>query len=103
MARRATQPAFAVGESPIHGRGLFATRRIRPGTVIGEFRGAKTRRDGPHVLWLSEDEGLRVDNELRYVNHSCAPNAEAQGTLLVAIRNTQRGAEITIHYGGDWD
>lgn len=103
MARKLAEPPFVVGDSPIHGRGLFATRRLRAGSIIGEFQGPRTRRDGPHVLWLSDNEGLRVDNELRYVNHSSRPNAEARGTTLVAIRNTQPGAEITIHYGADWD
>jgi SET domain-containing protein len=96
-----------VGESELHGRGLFARRRIRKGARIGAFEGRPTSRDGPHVLWLRDDdgseEGIVVENELRFLNHSRRPNAEIDGLDLYALRNIQPGAEILIHYGDDWD
>ncbi|MCA9509722.1 MAG: SET domain-containing protein [Myxococcota bacterium] len=96
-----------VGPSPRHGTGVFARARIRTGARIGAFEGRPTRRDGPHVLWLVDDdgsaEGLLVENELRYLNHSRRPNAEIDGTDLYALRNIQPGAEILIHYGADWN
>lgn len=95
-----------VGPSARHGRGLFARRRLRPGSAIGRFEGEPTRHDGEHVLWwIDEDDveqGLQVSNVLRYLNHSRRPNAEVEGLELRAIRNIQPGAEILIDYGPDW-
>ena len=59
------------------------------------------------MLWLRDDdgseEGIVVENELRFLNHSRQPNAEIEGLDLYALRNIQPGAEILIHYGDDWD
>lgn len=93
-------------ESSIHGKGLFARKRLRDGALIGRFEGTRTRRDGPHVLWVQLDGGkevgIRGENELRYLNHSRRPNAEFRGDELFAVRNIQPGAEITFDYGDDW-
>jgi SET domain-containing protein len=95
-----------VQKSSVHGNGLFARKRLRTGSYIGTFEGRATRRDGEHVLWVLEEggsaRGLRVDNELRFLNHSSHPNAELEGTDLFALRNIQPGREIHIHYGDDW-
>jgi len=95
-----------VRSSEIHGRGVFAAQRLRPGAHIGSFRGRPTRKDGTHVLWLIDDdgseEGIRVTNELRYLNHSADPNAELDGLELLALRNIQPGCEVTIDYGEAW-
>ena len=96
-----------VAPSLHHGRGLFARRRLRPGSHIGRFEGRATLRDGEHVLWWLDDEGaeqgLRVSNLLRFLNHSARPNAEVEGLELHTIRNIQPGAEILIDYGRDWE
>ncbi len=98
---------IAVGTSPIHGRGVFARRRIRLGARIGDFEGSETRRNGTHVLWVLEEDGrtvgIRGKNELRFLNHARIPNAEFRGASLYAVRNIQPGHEITIDYGDDWD
>ncbi len=97
---------IAVGSSPIHGRGVFARRRIRNGARVGDFEGRETKRNGTHVLWvLAEDGrevGIRGENELRFLNHSQHPNAEFRGASLYAVRNIQPGQEVTIDYGDDW-
>lgn len=95
-----------VRSSGIHGRGVFAAHRIRPGAHIGTFRGRPTEVDGTYVLWLIDDdgseEGIRVTNELRFLNHSQEPNAELDGLDLLALCNIQRGSEVTIDYGEAW-
>jgi hypothetical protein len=102
LARR-----VAVGPSGVHGRGLFAQTRLRPGSYIGRFEGAHTTRDGEHVLWVIDEDdrrrGVRGENDLRFLNHSAEPNAELDGVDLYAIRNIQPGSEIFIHYGEDWE
>ena len=92
-----------VGDSSIHGKGLFAKTFIPAGTLIGTLSGKRTARDGAHVLWLDDGTGFRVTCELRYINHSKSPNAAYYDTLEVcAIRDIQPGEEITHDYGGDW-
>ena len=107
--RVADQERVEVRVSPIHGRGVFALRRLRTGGHIATFEGRPTRRDGIHVLWISEDDdgdreiGIEGRNELRYLNHSVNPNAEFLGLELFATRNIQPGHEVTIHYGEAWE
>jgi SET domain-containing protein len=97
---------FEVRTSSIHGKGVFARRRLRTGGYIGTFEGRPTRRDGAYVLWVLDDEnrelGVEGCNELRFLNHSARPNAEFLGLDLHAMRNIQPGSELTIHYGDAW-
>jgi uncharacterized protein len=91
-----------VRKSPIHGRGLFATKPIRKGTVIGHLEGRITRKNGAHVLWLTHELGVQVTNKYRFVNHSDQPNAAYfDDATLVAIRSIRAGEEITHNYSGD--
>lgn len=93
---------FEVLPSGIHGLGLFATQLIPADAVIGQLHGTPTTDDGPHVLWLSETQGLRVENDLRYINHDDEPNAAYYDDLTVAaICDIQPGQEITHDYRGD--
>lgn len=95
-----------VRESRIHGKGIFARKRIRTGQRIGRFLGDPTRRNGTYVLWLIGEDGsevgIRGRNALRFLNHGKPPNAEFQDDQLVALRNVQPGAEVLIDYGDDW-
>ncbi len=97
----------AARKSPVHGKGVFAKRRIRQGQYIGTFEGRETTRDGTYVLWLVEEDGTEVGiegrNDLRFLNHSSDPNAELRELDLHATRNIQPGAEIYIDYGEAWD
>jgi len=93
-----------VDDSSIHGKGLFAKSFIPSGTVIGVVQGSPTTNNGDHVLWLDENYGFHVQCDLRYINHSDAPNAAYYDNLEVcAIRDIQAGEEITHYYGADWE
>lgn len=88
-----------VDESPIHGKGLFAASPIRAGALIGRINGIPTKRDGRYVLWISEDQGVRVRCHLRFINHSRRPSAIYYDTLeVVALRDIAPGEEITHNY-----
>ena len=92
-----------VGDSPIHGKGLFAKSFIPEGTVIGVVQGEPARADGPHVLWVDDENGFHVLCDLRFINHSKNPNACYYDDLEVcALRDIQPGEEITHNYGDDW-
>jgi uncharacterized protein len=99
-------PMAYVGESPIHGRGLFARRAIAAEEYIGSYEGPATQEDGMHVLWIwNEDserwEGIDGKNEMRFLNHASEPNADWWGTDLYAVREIAADEEITFDYG--WD
>jgi uncharacterized protein len=88
-----------VKESAIHGKGLFAANPISAGDLIGRIDGIPAKRDGRYVLWLSDDQGVRVRCHLRFINHSHRPNAVYYDTLeVIALRNIAPGEEITHNY-----
>ena len=110
---------IAVRRSPIAGKGVFATRRIRKGRRIIEYVGElitddeATQRydDGSmathHTFLFEIDDNTLIDaavngNEARFINHSCDPNCEAvdeDGRIFIeAIRNIQPGVELTYDY-----
>ncbi len=103
----ALEDRVIVGRSGIHGRGLFAARRLRRGSFIGTFSGKRTQEDGMHVLWVEEEDGSQYgvlgETALRYLNHSSNPNSEFCGADLFALRNIQPGHEVTFHYGEEWE
>jgi SET domain-containing protein len=93
-----------VDDSSIHGKGLFAKTFIPSGTVIGVAQGVPTTTDGEHVLWIDENDGVHIQCDLRYINHSDAPNAAYYDTLDVcATRDIEAGEEITHDYGACWE
>ncbi len=96
-----------VRKSRIHSKGVFASRFLPRGSVVGEYDGPVRKRNGRYVLWVEQRCGcwIGIDgrNELRYLNHSLTPNAEFRGTLLVAMRDIHPGEEITFHYGDEWE
>ena len=90
-----------VDDSPIHGKGLFAGCHIGAGELIGVIRGVRASEDGAHVLWVDGKKGIRVECDLRYINHSDEPNAVYYDTLEVcALKDIAPGEEITHNYDG---
>lgn len=94
---------LTVGPSKIHGKGLFATEKIRKGTVIGYCDTRKTKTPGEHTLHL-ENGPVDVTCCLKYINHSSQPNVAYYDDLsVVALKAIKPGDELTHHYGDDWD
>jgi SET domain-containing protein len=111
---------YAVRRSPIHGRGVFATRTIRKGADIIEYRGERIsmkeadRRPpsdpgNPYHTFLFElDDGRVIDasvrgNAARWINHSCAGNCEPyedeEGRVYIAAKRTiRKGEELAYDY-----
>lgn len=95
-----------VGDSNIHGKGVFAKEKISKGDIIGRIKSRATRKtEGPYILWLDDgDKRCEVTCDLKYINHSGKPNAVYYNDLTVVALNTIiEGEEITHHYGADWD
>ncbi|MEM6506798.1 MAG: SET domain-containing protein [Planctomycetota bacterium] len=98
---------FEVKESPLHGRGLFATEFIPQDTVIGWLKiepAPEDELDGPYVLWIDGDTPVRVTCDMRFINHSGEPNAAYYDDLSVmAVCDIQPGDELLHDYTGDGD
>jgi len=96
---------FEVKESPLHGRGLFATKLIPADTVIGLLQTEtppEHELDGPYVLWVDGVHPRRVTCDLRFINHSSEPNAAYYDDLtVVSLREIQPGEELLHDYMGD--
>jgi SET domain-containing protein len=113
-------PPYSVRNSPIHGRGVFATRKIAAGALIIEYAGERiswreaqkrhdaTGEDSTHTFFFSLDNGRIIDggsqgNDARWINHSCAPNCEAREednqVFIYALRDLRRGEELNYDYG----
>jgi uncharacterized protein len=102
MSKVIDEPLIYVTTSNIHGKGLFARRRIKAGTLIGQIEGRPTKADGPYVLWLTERKAVEVQCQLKYINHSDEPNAIYYDTLeVIALRDIQRDEEITHNYDSE--
>jgi len=108
--------SFCIGSSPIHGRGLFATRDFPPGETAAIYVGECTskaesgRRQATSaqvfIFELNDEEdldGSAADNPARFANHSCEPNCEAvavgRAIHLLALRPIAAGEELTFDYG----
>jgi SET domain-containing protein len=105
--------------SGIEGRGLFARRRVQAGDLLIEYTGEAISKEeslrrcmaGNNYIFNINDhfdlDGSVESNFARFINHSCAPNAEAQleddRIWIVALRDIAAGEEITFNYGYDLD
>ncbi|HLQ25438.1 MAG TPA: SET domain-containing protein-lysine N-methyltransferase [Acidiferrobacterales bacterium] len=87
-----------------HGKGVFALKPIRKGEAVITFSGPRVHRtqldSSDYHLQIAADYYLGASGrEDDYVNHSCAPNSGFQGGLtLVALRDVEKGEEITWDY-----
>jgi len=114
------RPLYVVKNSRVHGRGVFAARKIPAGTCIIEYEGERidwkeaVRRenlkaaDDFHTFFFSLDDGRIIDggsmgNDARWINHACEPNCEAreeEGRVFIhALRDIARGEELNYDYG----
>ena len=94
-----------VSNSPIHGKGLFTSRDIKKGTIVGvcktKLRTNKT--NGPYTLWVDDVTSVDVTCRLKYINHSSKPNVAYRSNLKVeAISDICAGEELLHDYGDDW-
>ncbi len=106
--------------SGVHGLGVFALQAIAAGEVIIEYTGqiitwkqALKRhphdpKDPNHTFYFHIDDGRVIDakyggNSSRWINHSCAPNCEADeqdGRVFIkALRKIRPGEELFYDYG----
>jgi hypothetical protein len=124
--RAATEenPYVVVRQSKIHGRGVYASRRIRKGTRIIEYVGdrishdvadarydAKPADDGHTFLFVVDDD-VCIDagiggNAARFINHKCDANCETviedRRVFIESIRTIEPGEELGYDYQLTWE
>jgi SET domain-containing protein len=115
---------YRVRSSGIHGKGVYATQRIRKGTRVVEYLGERIShatadaryeekgQDDGHTFLFIVDRRVVIDagvagNEARFINHSCDPNCETviEGgrVFIEAVRTIQPGEELGYEYGLTWE
>ncbi len=88
-----------VATSEVHGKGLFATKRLKAGTMISRLHGMPTFDDGIYVLWITDELGLELTNDLKYINHDKNPNAAYSDLDVTIVRDVEAGEELLHDYG----
>jgi SET domain-containing protein len=88
-----------VANSKLHGKGLFAAKRIKADTVLGRLVGMPTFDDGIYVLWITEDIGLELVNDFKYINHGKNPNAAYTDVDVTVLEDIEPGEELLHDYG----
>jgi SET domain-containing protein len=103
--------------SRIHGTGGFARTDIPSGTRMVEYLGERITKaeslrrceaNNEYIFAIDDEHDLDGNvpgNLARFINHSCAPNCEAELdedlVWIVASRDIVAGDELTINYGYD--
>ena len=88
-----------VAPSELHGLGLFASGRLDADVVLGRIVGMPTYEDGTYVLWITDEIGLELTSDFRFINHSDAPNCALSELDVVTLREIAPGEELTHDYG----
>ena len=87
-----------VKKSKIHGKGLFSTKKISKGTLIGTCEVVKTKKPNDYTLWVN-GKNYDVVCDLKYINHSDKPNvAYYDDFTVMALKNIKAGKELTHKY-----
>ena len=112
-------PFFEIRDSPIQGKGGFATDHIPAGTRLIEYAGERitpaesdarypeTPGARHHTYLFAIDDDVVIDasvngNAARFLNHSCAPNCDAvieDGHIWIeTIHDIAPGEELVYDY-----
>ena len=105
----------SAGQSPIHGTGLLANEFIPAGTTIWVLKPGfdvvmtkqEFERLAPGVqeqirryIYIDVVTGQYIlcSDDAKFMNHADAPNTKTEGDRTWAIRDIQRGEELTADY-----
>ena len=113
-------PRVQMRRSEVHGNGVFALVDLKAGERLMEYTGEvitwkEALRRHPHdpaqpnhTFYFHIDDKHVIDggvngNDAKWINHSCAPNCEADeqdGRIFIqALRDIRAGEELNYDYG----
>lgn len=116
MATSNIDPRIEVKKSGIHGKGVYARKRIRKDKPIIEYTGDRISADeadtryennpSTYLFMVDDDiyiDGLSNGNAARFINHSCKPNCAAyledDGRIVIhSVKEIEPGTELTYDY-----
>jgi hypothetical protein len=107
-----------VKESLVHGKGIFASKKIPverlitviKGEVINGFECERREEEENNVYIFWNGDECYIDTNktstIKYINHDCDPNCyvddgDETSLNLVSLREICAGEELTIDYGYD--
>jgi uncharacterized protein len=106
-----------VGKSTIDGKGTYALKAIPArrkigeltGTIITEKQSVELAKKNKRIAMVELGNGKVLNamsensNDMRYINHSCDPNAYMRVVYnrveFYALRNIRKNEELTCDYG----
>jgi len=92
-----------VKESSIHGKGLFARKKIPANTLLGVCETKPAKKENAYTLWLTKKKKVEVTCKFKYINHSGEPNvAYYDDCSVIALRKIKKGEELTHDYGSQF-
>ncbi len=113
---------YKVRRSKIDNLGLYATKNVKKGAKIIEYKGKViTRKESEENPKYDNDKAIYLfnlnkkydlDGDFKYntarlINHSCDPNCEVDGVGLklwiYAIKDIKKNEELTYDYGFSFD
>jgi uncharacterized protein len=102
------EKTWKLNKSNIHGKGLFAAKKIQKGETIDILRGKRSRVKPltvkevigfPMRIKLSKEIVIDPAEPFLHANHSCEPTMGIRGALtFVALRDLDVGDELTFDY-----
>ncbi|MDO7173012.1 SET domain-containing protein [Mariniflexile sp. AS56] len=102
-----------VKQSPVHGKGVFASRNIAKGELLAKCDMAliHVNENLPEVLatlqfpWIEEYDAICISDVGSFFNHSGTPTAEVDERdfdnliqTFIAKTDIVKGTEVTIYY-----
>jgi SET domain-containing protein len=113
---------YVIRRSPIHGKGVFASRFITRGRKIGEYKGKilkkkqviDSKRDCTYMMAIKRGQQYIDGSDLKknpmgYINHPPegrkanvrARELDGGRVFIYAVRDIKPGEELLFHYGFD--
>jgi SET domain-containing protein len=105
---------WEVKETKEKGLGVFATKKIKAGTIIGDYLGKVIRtaeydlendKNGLYLMYLTDNASIYPDLTkpgVHLLNHSCVPNCWISlyrgHTLFFALRDITPNEELSLSY-----
>ncbi|MFJ4185287.1 SET domain-containing protein-lysine N-methyltransferase [Kitasatospora sp. NPDC089509] len=100
-----SENAFLVVQDRPYGAGVVAARALAEGEVIADLRHCVTA-DTPSIHTIDVGDRHIDGPQVRYLNHSCAPNVyvDAERLEARALRPVAVGEELAFFYPStEWD